>query len=57
MSNNFRLNGEVAEVDAPENHFVKDIKINKDEYDRFKNNFHSIVFDAVGNYIYTKPEH
>ena len=25
-------------------------------YDRFKENFNKIVFDSLGNYIYTKPD-
>ena len=40
VSNNFRLRGELAEVEAPEDYFIKEVKINKDEYERFKNNFH-----------------
>lgn len=35
-----RLRGELAEIEVPENHFIKEVKINKDEYERFKNNFH-----------------
>jgi hypothetical protein len=55
-SNNLHVRLDVAEIEPPENHFVKEVKINQDEYQRFKKNFHQIVFDAVGNYIYTKPD-
>lgn len=40
----------------PENYFVKEIQANSDDYDKFKKNFHKIVFDAFGNYLYTKPD-
>ena len=45
----------MAEIDAPTNYFIKEKKINKDEYNKFKENFNKIVFDELGNYLYTKP--
>lgn len=53
---NLRVKNDQAEIDGPEDYFDKELKINVDEYDRFRKNFHRIVFDAFGNYIYTKPE-
>ncbi|CAK59062.1 unnamed protein product (macronuclear) [Paramecium tetraurelia] len=53
---NLRVKNDQAEIDGPEDYFDKELKINVDEYDQFRKNFHRIVFDAFGNYIYTKPE-
>ncbi|CAD8171845.1 unnamed protein product [Paramecium pentaurelia] len=55
VSCNLRVTKEQAEIDAPDDYFEKEVQINQDEYEQFKKNFHRIVFDAFGNYIYTKP--
>ncbi|CAK66750.1 unnamed protein product (macronuclear) [Paramecium tetraurelia] len=55
VSCNLRVTKEQAEIDPPEDYFEKEVQINQDEYEQFKKNFHRIVFDAFGNYIYTKP--
>ncbi|CAD8078696.1 unnamed protein product [Paramecium sonneborni] len=52
---NLRVTKEQAEIDPPDDYFEKEVLINQDEYQQFKKNFHRIVFDAFGNYIYTKP--
>ncbi|KAM3136163.1 hypothetical protein pb186bvf_011785 [Paramecium bursaria] len=53
---NLRLTKDQAEIEAPDNYFVKEIQIDKDDYDQFKMNFHKIVFDNFGNYLYTRPD-
>ncbi|CAK72036.1 unnamed protein product (macronuclear) [Paramecium tetraurelia] len=55
LSCNLRVTKEQAEIDPPEDYFEKEVQVNQDEYEQFKKNFHRIVFDAFGNYIYTKP--
>lgn len=49
-----RVTKEHAEMDPPDDYFEKEVQVNQDEYEQFKKNFHRIVFDAFGNYIYTK---
>lgn len=56
VSCNLRVTKEQAEIDPPDDYFEKEVQINNDEYEKFKKNFHRIVFDAFGNYIYTKPD-
>ena len=53
---NLRVTKDLAEIEAPEDYFAKEIELNKDDYDRFKKNFDKIVFDAFGNYLYTRPD-
>lgn len=50
------MQSRIAEVEGIETELEKKKVKSQDEFERMRKNFSKIVFDGVGNYIYTRPD-